>query len=98
MKYVTEPVGAELAEATVDCNCTTSSKETTLPWRFRTGTRVRVGTVPAVLTAWVSVAEVLLWNGALALNWATTWWVPMESDEVVNDAWPVAALSGTVAT
>ena len=45
-----------------------------------------------------SVLEVLPWNGALALNVATIECVPMPSDEVVNDACPVAALSGTVAT
>ncbi len=45
-----------------------------------------------------SVLEVLLWNGALAVKVAMIWCVPMASDEVVYDAWPVVALSGTVAT
>src|SRR5579885_2320133 len=98
MKYVTEPVGTAFADSTVDWTCTTRSNRTTLPRRFRTGRRVRMGAVPAVLTDWVNVPEVLFWNGALAMNWATTWCVPMESVEVVNDAWPVAASSGTVAT
>src|SRR5262249_13862169 len=87
-----------VADPTVDWTCTTRSKVPTLPCRFRTGRMVRMGRVPAVLMDWVIVAEGLFWNGALARNWATTLWVPMPSDEVVNDAWPVAALSGTVAT